>query len=130
MRSLIAGAAGSGVTFAAVWIVGVFLVQRFFAEAEGEEKLAAMVVAIPVALVLFVVAPLLAGLAGGLISRSVTGLIGSELGIGVVGAVAVILSGGSNGNTTGLVTAAGVVALLVVAGHLTGVAIAPRALPA
>jgi hypothetical protein len=57
-------------------------------------------------------------------------LIGSELGIGVVGAVAVILSGGSNGNTTGLVTAAGVVAVLVVAGHLTGVAIAPRALPA
>lgn len=129
MRAIVRAAAGSGATLAAIWIVGVGFMEWLFDEAEGGEGLATMVIAIPVALLLFVIAPLLAGLAGGLMSRSLAAVVGSLAGFVAVAIGAVALSGGSSGNTSGLVAAAAVSVVLVLAGHFTGVVIRPKVVP-
>jgi hypothetical protein len=96
-------------------------------ESRQWETFGAIVVALPVALLLFVLAPLIAGFVGGIVSHRIHAVAGSLIGVLVVGLLAVVVSGGPSDGTSGFGGAAAVGAVLVAAGHMTGVAIRPRA---
>jgi hypothetical protein len=127
MRPAIAAAAWSAIALVVVWIIGVGAMQLLMNRASGGETFGAIVVALPVALLLFVLAPLIAGFVGGIVSHRIHAVAGSLIGVLVVGLLAVVVSGGPSDGTSGFGGAAAVGAVLVAAGHMTGVAIRPRA---
>ena len=88
-----------------------------------------MVVAVPLALVVILLAPLIAGMIAGLVSERVAGALGSVAGyLGVTFAASMI--GGDPVQPFGSYLLPSVVlGVLVLAGHLTGVAVRPRLRP-
>ena len=73
----------------------------------------------------FATAPLVAGFAGGLVSRSFVGLVGSFAGCVVALPALSVVVLGWDLSLNGLVQAAVVIGVLATAGHLTGVAVRP-----
>ena len=73
----------------------------------------------------FVTAPLIAGLAGGLVSRRVVGLLGSLAGCVVALPIVAVVVLGWTLSLNGLLQAAVVIGVLATAGHLTGVILRP-----
>ena len=73
----------------------------------------------------FVTAPLIAGFAGGLVSRRVVGLLGSLAGCVIALPIVAVVVLGWTLSLNGLLQAAVVIGVLATAGHLTGVILRP-----
>ena len=73
----------------------------------------------------FATAPLIAGLAGGLVSQSFVGLVGSLLGCVIGLPILAVVVLGWTLSLNGLLQAAVVIGVLATAGHLTGVIVRP-----
>jgi hypothetical protein len=124
VRGILTAAAASGAVGAVanllVWIVRSSLPSETF-----EDVLNGIFVAVVFGLAWLVVAPLLAGVCGGLASRSFPGVAGSIFGFLAVTVIAVAIEG-IPPDTGSWGVSAVMFGVLVAAGHLTGVAVRPR----
>jgi len=128
---IVAGAAGSATVGLIGWLAFGAVVSNLAGGLDGMEALG-LVILFPVALFVFVLIPLCAGFAGGVLSRRSAGVAGSVVGYLAVTLVAITAIGNADASveTQGAFEAGVVVAALVAAGHFTGLAIRPRLRPA
>jgi hypothetical protein len=127
-RTLSAVALSGGVALAA-WAVTELVTSRL-TDLKGLDALNAMVVAIPNALVVILIAPLIAGVIAGLVSGTFTGALGSVAAYLGVMFAASRLEGDPIQPVSAYLLPAVELGVLVLAGHLTGVAVRPRLRPA
>ena len=119
----------AGVVAILTW--GIFaLLGALVRDIDGLERLSAWVLLIPVALVVVLLGSLLGGFAGGWTSRRIDAAIASVAGYLAVSVGALMLRAGPSEAPSDAWSSVVVLSVLVVAGHLTGVAVRPRLRPA
>ena len=127
-RSVSAFAVSGGVGLAA-WAITEFVTARA-TNLQGMDRWDAMVVAIPFALVVILIAPLIAGAIAGFLSGTPAAALGSVAGYLGVTFVTSRLEGDPIEPVRSDLLPAVVLGVLVLAGHMTGVAVRPRLRPA
>ena len=129
MSQALSAVAVSGGVGMAAWVI-TELVTSPLTDRQGLDMWNAMVVAIPLALVVMLIAPLIAGVIAGLVSGRVAAAVGSVAGYLAVTLAAVVFGGDRLQPVSGYLLPSVVLGSLVLAGHLTGVAVRPRLRPA
>ena len=128
-RILSAAAVSAGVGLAA-WVITELLTSPL-TDRQGLVVWDAMIVAIPLLLAVTLLAPVIAGMIGGLVSASVAAAVGSLAGyLAATLLVVVVLRGDRLLPVSSYLLPSVIFGVLILAGHLTGIAVRPRLRPA